>query len=455
MEKIREIINSKPTTRRKTTTMVATKKVGESATSGLEDNTTNMRNVPARPLSAPPVSDKAPKPKQRRVRKVVYYEEGDTTEVLPQAPKVKTVTIESRASASAAAVGINGEAPAQSSTQARPVGSTSEEHDTFHTARKNSSSNSRNRAMSTPSFEFEHKETNDNTNFPPPPIIPDHIKSVIDPEAEHDPVTCTVCNRRSSLDGSGGVFDMSHFTLEKSHEKGSGYEEANTLRPSRPAGKQLGKVVRGLQDEFVHLKMAYQEKAEEFLSLDPARGKRRRKEITREINDMVAEMDWKCDMIYALYDVAEEVITSRKQHAAASKSTSAAKGKAPVRGVYFQNKDGVDSEDDDFERGLQKELSRSGAKLVDIDGEEASGAGAEGHRNDEDTTATISATMAVGQNEISLLDESNELDDTNMEVARHLARQHKEMEKQLGNGNGSRKQDKVVMDSYDEGDSSF
>lgn len=42
------------------------------------------------------------------------------------------------------------------------------------------------------------------------------------------------------------------------------------------------------------------------MSLDPSIGKRRRKALTGEMNELVAEMDYKCDQIYALYDVNEE-----------------------------------------------------------------------------------------------------------------------------------------------------
>ena len=42
------------------------------------------------------------------------------------------------------------------------------------------------------------------------------------------------------------------------------------------------------------------------MSLDPSMGKRRRKALTGEMNELVAEMDYKCDQIYALYDVNEE-----------------------------------------------------------------------------------------------------------------------------------------------------
>lgn len=44
------------------------------------------------------------------------------------------------------------------------------------------------------------------------------------------------------------------------------------------------------------------------MNLDPTIGKRRRKTLTNETNELAAEMDYKCDQIYALYDVNEEFV---------------------------------------------------------------------------------------------------------------------------------------------------
>lgn len=44
------------------------------------------------------------------------------------------------------------------------------------------------------------------------------------------------------------------------------------------------------------------------MTLDPAVQKKRRKALTREMNEIVSEMDAKSDQIYALYDVNEEFV---------------------------------------------------------------------------------------------------------------------------------------------------
>ena len=49
------------------------------------------------------------------------------------------------------------------------------------------------------------------------------------------------------------------------------------------------------------------------MGLDPAVQKKRRKALTREMNEMVSEMDAKSDQIYALYDVNEEFVGQGKR----------------------------------------------------------------------------------------------------------------------------------------------
>ncbi|KAI5844532.1 hypothetical protein DFP73DRAFT_573349 [Morchella snyderi] len=156
-------------------------------------------------------------------------------------------------------------------------------------------------------------------------ILPERIQKVVNRLAAHDPDQCTVCHRENKLrnkeeeqrnanpladiDNSMAIpapvleLASKKKTATKIHE---GYEEEPTPRPSQAPRRQLSKVVRQLQDEFSHLKLNYQEKADEFMNLDPTIGKKRRKMLTNEMNEFVADMDYKCDQIYALYDVNEE-----------------------------------------------------------------------------------------------------------------------------------------------------
>ena len=262
MEKIREIVGNKTTSsvRRKTGAPITSKRYPESAVSGREETITiNTQRLPPRPLSAPPThviytseAETAQKvsgahsgnsrPKKRRIKKVVYYEEGDTSEVSP--PRERAVNIGQRTSAAPA--GMTAQAPAQpSSAKTGPLQDLGAAFNTAH-----STSNSKH----TYDFDFDKQEG----TLPPPPVIPDHIKSVIDAEAEHDPLSCTVCVRREmqSLQEESRIMARTHGVEPATgQERIEGYQELSTLRPSKPAGKQLSNVVRGLQDEFVHLKM--------------------------------------------------------------------------------------------------------------------------------------------------------------------------------------------------------
>jgi hypothetical protein len=56
----------------------------------------------------------------------------------------------------------------------------------------------------------------------------------------------------------------------------------------------------------------YQCKSDEFMGLDPAVQKKKRKALTKEMNELVAEMDGKSDQIYALYDVNEGFIDQER-----------------------------------------------------------------------------------------------------------------------------------------------
>lgn len=162
---------------------------------------------------------------------------------------------------------------------------------------------------------------------------------------------------------------------------------------------------------------------------------------------MVAEMDWKCDMIYALYDVAEEFISTRPQHQhqvnglPTKPSSSATKGKAPVHSVNFMNS--VDSE---VEGVFEYIIPKRNGKLVEVEDVDDS----DEYRGHMDNILGVNMGRG-GENEVSLLDETSEVEeDTNMQIARHLKRQGKEVDRQLGRG-----QERVVKDSYDGGEGTF
>lgn len=272
MERIRDIVGTKPTSFNiKTGATVNTRRQPASAVSEFENNiTVNVQNFPSRPLSAPPTSinytaeatngsQKActganviPKAKKRRIKKVVYYEEGDTTEIVSTSTKGRTTTSELQRSKHPLAITVLNSSSAKPTPPADPGA-------TFYPVKKNSSSNSKHRTSNT-DYEYNQQEANNQSSLPPPPMIPNHIKSVIDPDAEHDHLTCTVCLRREIQNSQEDSKKMTPTHVmdaipgAKQHPN-AGYEEMNSLRPSQPPQKQLNKVVRGLQDEFIHLKM--------------------------------------------------------------------------------------------------------------------------------------------------------------------------------------------------------
>ncbi|KAI5818088.1 hypothetical protein BZA77DRAFT_308364 [Pyronema omphalodes] len=146
----------------------------------------------------------------------------------------------------------------------------------------------------------------------------------------HDPRSCTVCVRYDELrrreeeaERENPLKDVDNSCVfpapeleaasARVRQEGDGYEEEPTMRPSLCPKTQLERVVRQLKDEFRHLKLMYQRKSEEFMALDPSIQKKRRKALTREMNELVAEMDAKSDQIYALYDVNEEFVEREKR----------------------------------------------------------------------------------------------------------------------------------------------
>ncbi|KAL7267818.1 hypothetical protein RUND412_009582 [Rhizina undulata] len=171
------------------------------------------------------------------------------------------------------------------------------------------------------------------------PDLFERAQNAVNHQAVHDPATCTVCSRNVRMmlkeaerNSENPLADIDNSmaapapplepvsTRARARDGnisgigfGAGFSNRSfdsepTFRPSGEPKKQLRKVVKQMQDEFRHLKIEYEDKTQKFMVLDPAIEKRRRKALTREMNELVAEMDYKCDQIYALYDVNEEFV---------------------------------------------------------------------------------------------------------------------------------------------------
>ena len=83
------------------------------------------------------------------------------------------------------------------------------------------------------------------------------------------------------------------------------YEEEPTVRPSQAPGLALATVIKGLEDEIVHLKVQLAKYQALYSGHDPALSKRKRKSVQTKIESLLQAIDMKSDQIYALYDVLE------------------------------------------------------------------------------------------------------------------------------------------------------
>ncbi|RPA97369.1 hypothetical protein L873DRAFT_1791036 [Choiromyces venosus 120613-1] len=255
------------------------------------------------------------RPKRRRVvKKVVYYYDEETTMSFPVEEEVEEEVSESEDEETET---LNGQARQQLPEPEH------EEH-TSHEEMSYEDPMTLQESMILPEAPPVAAASPQAVAAQPAPREQEHdAQSLVDHLAEHDPESCTVCKRIQKLRQKEQEQRMANPLADIDNsmafpapalqpvstrrlENTGSYEEEATPRPSQEPKTQLSKVVRQLQDEFAHIKLTYQNKAEEFMSLDPSMGKRRRKALTGEMNELVAEMDYKCDQIYALYDVNEE-----------------------------------------------------------------------------------------------------------------------------------------------------
>ncbi|CUS12453.1 unnamed protein product [Tuber aestivum] len=323
-EKIEETtapISRKPSASNKPAKTVRIAKSDKDNSKAVDNSAQVTATLPAQPRAQPQVSatvssdaavqasQTSRRPRRRRVvKKVVYYYDEETTMSFPIEEEVEEEVSESEGEETEA---LNGQARQQLPEP---------DHDEEHTSHEEMS--------------YEDPMTLQESMILPPPPAPQvaaqpaprethDAQSMVDHLAGHDPESCTVCKRMQKLRQKEQEQKMANPLADidnsmafpapplepvstRRPENTGSYEEEVTPRPSQEPKTQLSKVVRQLQDEFAHIKLAYQNKAEEFMSLDPSMGKRRRKALTGEMNELVAEMDYKCDQIYALYDVNEE-----------------------------------------------------------------------------------------------------------------------------------------------------
>lgn len=95
------------------------------------------------------------------------------------------------------------------------------------------------------------------------------------------------------------------------------------------------------------------------MNLDPTIGKRRRKTLTNEINELAAEMDYKCDQIYALYDVNEEfVMASSDEEVEGRDESDDDEDECDLTGFTIPEMSMIDEPTDDDSEGEEKREHR-------------------------------------------------------------------------------------------------
>ncbi|KAG8631681.1 hypothetical protein KVT40_000821 [Elsinoe batatas] len=80
---------------------------------------------------------------------------------------------------------------------------------------------------------------------------------------------------------------------------------ALTVRPAEDPKEALARVIKGLEDEIVHLKVKLGEKQGEYARHEPGMGRRKREEVKGRMEELVGQVERKCEMVYRLYDVLE------------------------------------------------------------------------------------------------------------------------------------------------------
>ncbi|KAA8910628.1 hypothetical protein FN846DRAFT_904876 [Sphaerosporella brunnea] len=292
--------------------------------------TTTRDELPAvQPVSA--VVSSPTKKKSRKILKVVYLTDGDTTEIHNLERELDGLNVNDFAGATAQQTEVKGLEPVTEPVIA-PLQEPVVEQSKAEVPTQSNAAPIVEEVVEAAAPVFEPKPATavPRVSFEEPtqPSLPIHMHPIVDHAGEnHDPRECTVCvryddlrRREEEMARENPLKDIDHSCLFPAPElepvskrQAAGYEEDPTLRPSVNPQTQLERVVRQLKDEFRHLKLIYQRRNEEFMELDPAIQKKRRKAVTRELNELVAEMDAKSDQIYALYDVNEEFVGREKE----------------------------------------------------------------------------------------------------------------------------------------------
>jgi hypothetical protein len=121
---------------------------------------------------------------------------------------------------------------------------------------------------------------------------------------EHDNDNCTVCRREGYTTATAALVMPK---LVKVSERTSTADETDdaTMRPAQSPREALATVVKGLNDERIHLTAELAVQQAMLSEHDPSLGARRRAAIDVSIQDLMRRLSWLDGQIYRLHDVLE------------------------------------------------------------------------------------------------------------------------------------------------------
>lgn len=121
---------------------------------------------------------------------------------------------------------------------------------------------------------------------------------------EHDNDNCTVCRREGYTTATAALVVPK---LVKVSERTSTADETDdaTMRPAQSPREALATVVKGLNDERIHLTAELAVQQAMLSEHDPSLGARRRAAIDVSIQDLMRRLSWLDGQIYRLHDVLE------------------------------------------------------------------------------------------------------------------------------------------------------
>lgn len=118
---------------------------------------------------------------------------------------------------------------------------------------------------------------------------------------EHDNDNCTVCRREGFTTATSALVVPK---LQKVSERTKEEVDA-TLRPAQSPREALALVVKGLNDERIHLTAELAVQTALLECHDPSLGFRRRSAIEASVQDLLRRLGWIDQQIYRLHDVLE------------------------------------------------------------------------------------------------------------------------------------------------------